>query len=282
MRRIFAFRKIGGVALIAGQQPQKVFPALRTQDRIAQRGVLQLNIEKPDLGDDKGRIIQIDGIAHLAGKRQIYALPVIGRGHAFIGRRCVFQYLHPAGKRLIHALSVIGCGYTFIKQRCIFQRLYPVGKCLIHALSIIGRSYAFIGPRCVFQFLHPAGKRLHFLNERAGVQRVLVHNFPVHNSCLCQTAAQGFGVDGFFIILCVPVFVTVGLFPGQLLRHRLIGQLLRLFPLCQVLFLLRGQVTLQPNDFRKAGSDLGPGKANLFTVLFPPADALAIKGFFAV
>lgn len=79
-----------------------------------------------------------------------------------------------------------------------------------------------------------------------------------------------------------PVFVTVGLFPGQLLRHRLIGQLLRLFPLCQVLFLLRGQVTLQPNDFRKAGSDLGPGKANLFTVLFPPADALAIKGFFAV
>ena len=78
------------------------------------------------------------------------------------------------------------------------------------------------------------------------------------------------------------MFVTVGLFPGQLLRHRLIGQLLRLFPLCQVLFLLRGQVTLQPNDFRKAGSDLGPGKANLFTVLFPPADALAIKGFFAV
>ena len=104
-----------------------------------------MNIEKPDLGDDKGRIIQIDGIAHLAGKRQIYALPVIGRGHAFIGRRCVFQYLHPAGKRLIHALSVIGCGYTFIRQRCIFQRLHPAGKCLIHALSIIGRSYAFIG-----------------------------------------------------------------------------------------------------------------------------------------
>ena len=207
------------------------------------------------MGDDKGRIIQIDGIAHLAGKRLIHALSVIQRGYAFIGRRCVFQYLHPAGKRLIHALSVIGCGYTFIRQRCIFQRL------------------------------HPAGKRLHFLNERAGVQRILVHNFPVHNSYLCQTAAQGFGVDGFFIILCVPVFVTVGRFPGQLLRlrrFRLIGQLLRLFPLCQVLFLLRGQVTLQANDFRKAGSDLGPGKANLFTVLFPPADALAIKGFFAV
>ena len=123
--RIFGFGEIGGVALIAGQQPQKVFPALRTQNRIAQRGVLQLDIERPDLGDDKGRILQIDGIAHLAGKRLIHALPVIRRGYAFIGRRCVFQRLHPAGKRL------------------------------------------------------------HFLNEGAGVQRVLIHNLPVHNSRLC-------------------------------------------------------------------------------------------------
>lgn len=103
-RRIFTFGEIPSNALIPGQQPQKVFLALRAQNRITRLDILQLNIKKSDLGDDKGHIIQIDGIIHLAGKRLIHALPVIGRGCTFIGRRCVLQRLNPAGKGL-HLLN---------------------------------------------------------------------------------------------------------------------------------------------------------------------------------
>lgn len=107
---------------------------------------------------------------------------------------------------------------------------------MIHALPVIGR-------RCVFQRLNPAGKGLHLLNEEVGVQRGLIYNLSVHNSCLCQTVAQGFDVDGFFIVLWDVVFVTAELFPGWLFRFRafrLTGLLLCLFPPCQVRFFLRG------------------------------------------
>lgn len=223
-RRIFAFGEIPSIVLILGQQPQKVFPALQAQNRITQRAILQLSIEKSDLGDDEGHIIQIDGIIHLAGKRLIHALPVIGHGCTFIGRRCVFQ------------------------------RLKPVGK------------------------------GLHLLNEEVGVQRSLVYNLFLHNSCLARRSRKALVPMGFSSYYGMPCSSPPG-FSGvvdQVPGVRVGWPTAMPVSALPGLFFLRGQVILQPNDFHKAGNDLGPGNVERSTALFPPVVSFVIKGFLAV
>ena len=58
------------VSCILAQKQLKAVPAFGTDQRQRQGRVYKLHIEQVDVGDLKGRLVQIDGIAHLIGRGQ--------------------------------------------------------------------------------------------------------------------------------------------------------------------------------------------------------------------
>ena len=57
-----------GVALVPAQQRGKPFLAFYTKDGICLRRVAEMHVKKPDFGNLKGLVVQIDGIVHRIGE----------------------------------------------------------------------------------------------------------------------------------------------------------------------------------------------------------------------
>ena len=57
-----------GVALVPAQQRGKPFLAFHAEDGICLRRVAEMHVKKPNFGDLKGLVVQIDGIAYRIGE----------------------------------------------------------------------------------------------------------------------------------------------------------------------------------------------------------------------